>query len=223
VNLLPSGNYPYYRLIGWFTVRIEGVELNAGESNTIEVVNQQPYITIGLDEITVSTADHLAQAQPHRQVLGLSEMERANLLAFLRELDGSPVDNGPLPPPVVTVSLPPEAQGSGSSSHARLRFIVEFNRPITGFAADDLTISGSALPQAFQLIEFNPGQSYRVDVTGMLQTGQVSLQVQAAAAADGNGIFTATSPVAVVAWSPFIDDLAPLSDEFESPATLSNW
>ncbi len=223
VALQPTGNYPNYRLIGWSTVRVENIQLNPGTANTIEVISQQQYFVIGVDEITVSTADDLAQAQPHRQVLGLSETERTNLLAFLRELDGSPVDNGPVPPPAVTVNVPPEAQGTGMSTRSKLRFTVEFNRTVTGFADEDLVVTGSAQPQAFQVIALNPGQSYLVEVTGMLRAGDVSVQVLAGAATDANGIQTVANPTGVVAWSPFIDDLRPLSDEFENPATLAGW
>ena len=65
--------------------------LNAGTNNSIELSTNNWYAAI--DEILVSHAGHLAQAQVHRRVASLPNGEREGLLAFLRELDGSPAIN----------------------------------------------------------------------------------------------------------------------------------
>lgn len=68
---------------------VDSVNLNAGASNTIRLqtnfINEQ----VQIDAMLVSTADDLAQAQPHRRVLGLSSNEQNQLLAYLLQLDGS--------------------------------------------------------------------------------------------------------------------------------------
>jgi len=99
------GNNPAWRLTNWGRVRIENVPLNAGSTNTIELwtSNSSPYFSI--DEILVSTADDLAAAQPHRQVLALPAAEQNEILAYLNELDGAPAGGpqaSPTQPPATT-------------------------------------------------------------------------------------------------------------------------
>lgn len=92
---LPAAdNDPTWRATNWQVARIDNVPLNAGTGNTIEIETNGWYLAI--DEILVAHAGHLAQAQPHRRVLGLPQNERDALLAFLRELDGSPAPGAPL-------------------------------------------------------------------------------------------------------------------------------
>lgn len=69
----------------WNTVRIEGVTLTAGLSNTIKISHLAGK-RIGLDDFLVTLPDDLARAAPHRKVLGLSATDQANLAAYLREL-----------------------------------------------------------------------------------------------------------------------------------------
>ncbi len=83
-----ANNDPAWRSTNFSTLRIENVSLNAGLTNTIELSTDSWYLAI--DEILVAHAGHLAQAEVHRRVSALPEGERSALLAFLRELDGSP-------------------------------------------------------------------------------------------------------------------------------------
>lgn len=95
---LPSvGNLPTWRHTNWATVRVEGVTLNAGATNTIQLTGVANWPSISIDEILVSTADDLTAAQPHRRVLALSTTDRDNLLAYLRQLDGGGIGDGGLP------------------------------------------------------------------------------------------------------------------------------
>lgn len=70
----------------WKRARFENIPLTAGTTNTIviEALDQR----FDLDDMTVSTADDLALAAPHRRVLALTATEQAQLLAYVRQLDG---------------------------------------------------------------------------------------------------------------------------------------
>ncbi len=82
----------------WTRVRFENVPLSAGSNNLIQVrrvqspVHPAPHI----DNITVSTANDLALAAPHRAALALSETDRNRLLAYVRSLDGRDADGNPV-------------------------------------------------------------------------------------------------------------------------------
>ena len=75
---------PQWRLTVWETVRIEGVPLNPGTANTIEI--ESGYL--GLDDVLVTTADDLAAAFPHRRVRSLTATRQLQLNDYLRQLDG---------------------------------------------------------------------------------------------------------------------------------------
>jgi len=74
----------------WQPLRFENVPLEAGGTNTIAVerLGISGWRALALDEIVVSTADDLEQAMPHRAVQSLEAADRADLLAWLRQLDG---------------------------------------------------------------------------------------------------------------------------------------
>lgn len=92
-NAVPaSNNSPTWRSTNWDTIRIENVPLNAGNGNVISIGSNGWYLSV--DEILVSTAGDLGRAQAHRRVAGLPQGEQDALLAFLRELDGSPTPLG---------------------------------------------------------------------------------------------------------------------------------
>lgn len=93
VTVQDPGNNPQWRHTNWRTVRVEGVTWNAGPTNTVVLSCPDPFPNMSVDEILVSTANDLAQAQPHRRILALSAGDRANLLAYLRQLDGTPEEN----------------------------------------------------------------------------------------------------------------------------------
>jgi len=83
----------------WLRMRFENVPLNAGPNNTI-VVRRDDYQSNNgpfLDNIVVSTADHLTRANVHRVAGSLSASEMDELLIYLQSLDGRDV-NGNLAP-----------------------------------------------------------------------------------------------------------------------------
>jgi hypothetical protein len=76
----------------WQFARIEGVNLNSGTANTITVTADSGFC---LDDITVSAAGDLAKAEPHRRVLSVSATDRANLIAYLQQLDAKSAPTDP--------------------------------------------------------------------------------------------------------------------------------
>ena len=92
-------NEPAWRTVNWLTHRFENVPLQPGTNNTIVLSHRS--IGPSVDHLVVSTPDDFALAAPHRCVLALPQTDRDNLLAYLRELDGSPLP-GQSDPPVIT-------------------------------------------------------------------------------------------------------------------------
>lgn len=222
VNLPFVGNYPVWRHTVWMTQRVEGVALFAGENNVVELVTSG-FSTLSVDEMLVSTTNHLQQAHAHRQVQSLTAQERAQLLAYLRELDGSLVENGPAAPPAITLQAPIDALQNGFSQQTPVRYNLQFSRPVSGLTVADLALSGTTGAQALTLVELNPGRSYRVEIADMLKSGVIQLQVLTGAVQDGAGIANAVSPLVAVQWQPLVDDLVTLSDEFDHTSSLTNW
>ncbi|UXI70224.1 Ig-like domain-containing protein [Tahibacter amnicola] len=82
----------------WTRVRFEDIPLQAGATNTVVLELTQfsnGWEPISIDDITVSTTADRALAEPHRRVLALPGADMANLLAFLRELDGRDANGEP--------------------------------------------------------------------------------------------------------------------------------
>ncbi len=79
----------------WRHTRWEGVALNSGASNTIVIDATTGGFSI--DDAVVSTSTDLANANPHRRVLSVSATDRANLIAYLQQIDAksAPVDPNP--------------------------------------------------------------------------------------------------------------------------------
>lgn len=218
VDLPSVENGPAWFLTNWPTHRFEGIEWEAGPNNTLEIeVPDGP--RVGIDEITIATADNLAATQVHRQVSSLTPVDRDNLLAYLLQLDGTPLnDLGPSPLPGFTVELPP---GGEVILDNVISFGVVFNQPVTGFTGADIVVGGSAGATSANVVELTAGLRYRVDLSGMLNTGDVTMQIANAAAEDAIGRQTEASLVYTVSW--ITDDIQQFSDEFDDPSTLANW
>jgi hypothetical protein len=98
-SVSPTGNLPDWRYVNWDSRRFEAVQLTAGTTNTIEIFVSEPvWLPVAVDELLISTPDDLAKAAPHRKVSSLNQGEQDQLLAFLRQLDGSTADETPAPP-----------------------------------------------------------------------------------------------------------------------------
>ena len=82
----------------WRRLRFADVPLAAGTANSVTVrLETGGWPDPGLDHITVSTADDIARAAPHRAALALDEGERRDLSAYLLELDGRDTAGVPAP------------------------------------------------------------------------------------------------------------------------------
>jgi len=80
---------PSVARLEWRLVRIEGVTWLAGENNTVSIKHNGGANYIYVDEVIVSRSNDLNKALPHRQVMNLNTENANNLLAYLRQLDGS--------------------------------------------------------------------------------------------------------------------------------------
>lgn len=94
------GNDPAWRHTNWGTVRFEGITFAPGASNTLRISTPSQWANISIDYIVVSRPDELAAAQPHRIALSLSAAQRADLVAYILQIDGS----GAAPPPAPTAT-----------------------------------------------------------------------------------------------------------------------
>ncbi len=79
-----------------------------------------------------------------------------------------------------------QADPTGSSP---INFTVIFNEPVTGFAANDVVLSGTAGATTADVTQIAPnnGTTYNVAVSGMANSGTVIASVPAGAAQDGEG------------------------------------
>lgn len=98
-SLTVQRQYPdnSWQVSGWQWLAVD-VPLNSGPHNTIEVVKGNG--DLFLNALLVANAPQLAAAQPHRLVQGLPAGDRADLLAYLAQLDGRDAAGVPLTPPV---------------------------------------------------------------------------------------------------------------------------
>ena len=142
VSLPLLGNNPGWRHVNWGRARFDGVALTAGATNTVVFSSSSAFPNISLDEVTVSTANQLAAAQPHRQVLGLTATDRANLTAYLRQLDGAPAQ-GPVPTqtgaPTLTPTVTPTPTRTAIPGSPSLSGRVRYSG--SGAPVDSVTIS----------------------------------------------------------------------------------
>jgi hypothetical protein len=91
-----TGNFPVWRQTNWRQVRLENVPFNAGSVNTLTFSVTGNWPGVGIDDVLISTADDLAAALPHRQVLSLPAAAQEQLRAYLLQLDGRPESPAPL-------------------------------------------------------------------------------------------------------------------------------
>lgn len=84
---LPGVGNPSFAQVNWRTARIDNVALLAGPTNSIVIERTAQFAQVAVDEITVSRANELLLASPHRAVLQLPVADRDALLRFLRELE----------------------------------------------------------------------------------------------------------------------------------------
>jgi Domain of unknown function (DUF5011)/HYR domain/Putative peptidoglycan binding domain len=95
---------------------------------------------------------------------------------------------------IPTVAIEQAAAQTDPASGVTINFTVTFNRPVTGFTATDVVLSGSE-PGSRSVSVTGSGATYTVAVTGMTAVGTVVASVGAGAATDvfGNASAVATS------------------------------
>ena len=220
INLPPVQNGIPWRFVNWRTYRIENVELTPGPTNTISFSGTNEYFNVYIDEVVVATPEMLAQAQPHRQVLGLTSQDRGNLMAYLRQLDGSPIDTSPPTPAVATLT----ASGAETTITSNpITLELQFDRGMMGLDASDFVLGGTAIPQTLNVIPIENGMHYQLSVAGMQLPGTVTVQLPANSAHDFGGLGNADSGILTLNWDAFVDDLAPLGDEFNNANSITQW
>ncbi len=133
-NLQLTGLNRGWQFDNYLNARLEGVNLNAGNTNVISITHNQS--DLGIDSMTVSTATELAKAQPHRRVLALPTADQTNLIQYLRELDGSSVGPAIIASATPTLSLPggnyPGPQSvtiTTATSGATIRYTLDGSNP----------------------------------------------------------------------------------------------
>lgn len=226
VQLLNQSPDNSWMTSGWREVTT-AISLDAGTDNVIEVLlSGDPYANFQLNTILVANADVLALAEAHHRVAGLSAQNQSDLLAFLRQLDGSPgeapEEQNPANPSVTITTLP---GFTPPLTEDYIDFDIVFSAPVTGLVAGDFILGGTALPTTAQLTTLAAGTHYRLRVGGFTGAGSITLQLPAGAV-DGpaGGSVNNASLVAQVDYAPVVpDDLAPLSDEFDDPDTVTHW
>jgi hypothetical protein len=87
-------------------------------------------------------------------------------------------------PPTVTVNR--ASDQPKRTSKAPIHFTVTFSKPVIGFTAEDVTLSGTA-PESLIVGVTQDGTTYEVAVSGMAGTGTVIVSVAAGVAHDGEG------------------------------------
>ncbi len=144
--LLLVGQNPGWQFDHYEVARLENVGFVAG-NNTIVISGSSG--GFGIDSMTVSTPADLAKAAPHRRVSALNTTDRANLLQYLRELDGSSI----------AAIVDPNAVGPATGALAQFRR--DFNLSAEGL--QDTEMPGgdgvaNLLKFAFNMIGAGPGQ-----------------------------------------------------------------
>jgi hypothetical protein len=100
----------------------------------------------------------------------------------------------------LTVTINQAAGQADPASTSPINFTVTFSSAVTGFAADDVTITGTAGGTKTVSVT-GSGASYNVAVSGMTTTGTVTATIAAARATNGiNSNLAATSTDNTVTW-----------------------
>lgn len=203
------------------THRLEGIEWLPEATNTVEIIST--FGVLGLDHVTVSTADDLAAAYPHRRVLDASPAAQASLLTYLRSLDGTAEA---LPDPLAPV--PAFALAAGQAEPLEAPYVdieVTFSSPVLNLSVEDFDFGGTTSASHATVTAITPGSHYRLRLAGLSGAGTLTVALPATALTGSvAGLASEASlPFALTYAPPLIEDLASLSDEFDDPSTLALW
>ncbi len=162
----PDNNF---HISGWRWLTRD-VTLNPGATNTIEIARGNGDLFVNV--LHVANATTLAAAQPHRVVQSLSVGDRADLLAYLRQLDGRDANGVPFPPPTPpapsapSVVVPPASQLLAVGNPLYLSVAVSGSGPFTFQWRRGATLVGTNSAE-FGIPAVQPADagSYTVEVT----------------------------------------------------------
>ena len=101
LNLLRQYPDNWWQLSGWRWLTVD-VSLQPGATNTVELIRSNQDFAI--DTLTVSNAEDLAAALPHRRVLSLATAEQNDLIQYLLQLDGRSSDGQLLANPSLQIA-----------------------------------------------------------------------------------------------------------------------
>lgn len=219
LTLPGTGTNPGAVTYAWDTALVDDVEWLPGPANSVQIGLTGGGIAI--DHITVSTSNDRDAAAPHRILLERTVTERVEVLAFVRELDGSQIalPTGSEPTAAITVS----AGQDEPITQSFVDFDVSFSRPIIGLGLDAFDIQSDAGGTLTELTPLISGLLYRARVGGLLQPGTVALRLTAGSVVAEDDATPNLLSLAASAEVAPDDDLAPLSDEFDSAATITDW
>ena len=189
-----------FHISGWQWLTRD-VTLNPGATNTIEIVRGNGNLFVNV--LHVANATTLATAQPHRVVQSLSVGDRADLLAYLRQLDGRDPNGVPFAPPAPpaasapSIVVPPASQLLAVGNTLSLHVAVSGTGPFNYQWRRGATLVGSNSP-ILEIANVNTGDagSYTVTITnaqGNITTTPALVTVNPALA-----ITTANLPQATV-------------------------
>jgi DNA-binding beta-propeller fold protein YncE len=207
---------------GWRWLTVE-TTLQPGPVNTLEVRRAPgPYDDFALGSVLVAHAGTLAAAQAHHRVRSLPTDRQADLLAYLRQLDGGPgetLPEGTPEDPTVTLALAPGFRLPLRAPFADID--VTFSAPVNGLSAAAFVLDGTALPQLSHLTALGGGTHYRLRVAGFVQPGTVEILLPAGSTTQPANQASSRLSLSYDPTPP--DDAAALSDEFDQASTLSEW
>lgn len=200
--LLPQLPDNAWMTSGWRWSSVD-ITLLPGASNTIEILRSaETYANFQLNAILLSTGDHLAAAQPHHVAEGLGSNDRADLLAYLLQLDGRDAGGLPLPaPPPPAPQAPSIVNGPApvtlaAGNNLSLTVAVAGTGPFTYQWYRDATPVGSNSPELnLSSVHAGDGGAYSVTVSnslGSVSTGPISVTINPALSVVTNSLPAAT-------------------------------
>ena len=140
------GQNPGWQFDHYEVARLENVNFAAGNNSIVISSSSSGF---GIDSMTVSTPAVFTKAAPHRRVLALGTTDRANLLQYLRELDGSSI----------AAIVDPDSGGPATGALAQFRndfsLAADGSQDIETPAGDGVA---NLLKFAFNMLGPEPGQ-----------------------------------------------------------------
>ena len=90
LEVTSTGNEPWWAEVRWGRARLEDLPLVAGTSNTVDIVaSGGGFFAVAVDEVVITSAAERSLATPHRSAATLTPAQQAELVAYLRQLDGT--------------------------------------------------------------------------------------------------------------------------------------